>query len=40
MPGSNGGEYSPPLIEYVESWGSRGLWGSVCCPPLTRRFSF
>ena len=32
VPGSNGGEYSPRLIEYVESWGSRGLWGSVCSP--------
>jgi hypothetical protein len=32
IPGSTGGEYSPRLIEYVESWGSRGLWGSVCSP--------
>jgi hypothetical protein len=32
VPGSNGGEYSPRLIEYVDSWGSRGLWGSVCSP--------
>lgn len=32
MPGSNGGEYSPRLIEFVESWGDRGLWGSVCAP--------
>jgi hypothetical protein len=32
MPGSTGGEYSPRLIEYVDSWGSRGLWGSVCSP--------
>jgi hypothetical protein len=32
VPGSNGGEYSPRLIEYVESWGERGLWGSVCSP--------
>ena len=32
VPGSNGGEYSPRLIEYVESWGTRGLWGSVCEP--------
>ncbi len=30
VPGANGGEYSPRLIEFVESWGSRGLWGSVC----------
>src|SRR5690606_21414126 len=32
IPGSTGGEYAPRLIEYVESWGSRGLWGSVCSP--------
>jgi hypothetical protein len=32
IPGSTGGEYSPRLIEYVESWGERGLWGSVCSP--------
>jgi hypothetical protein len=32
IPGSNGGEYSPRLIDYVESWGERGLWGSVCSP--------
>lgn len=32
IPGSTGGEYSPRLIEYVESWGSRGLWGSICSP--------
>jgi len=30
IPGSTGGEYSPRLIEFVESWGSMGLWGSVC----------
>lgn len=30
VPGSNGGEYSPRLIEFAESWGGRGLWGSVC----------
>lgn len=30
--GSNGGEYSPNLIEFAESWGARGLWGSVCAP--------
>jgi hypothetical protein len=30
VPGSNGGEYSPRLIEFAESWGTRGLWGSVC----------
>ena len=30
VPGSNGGEYSPRLIEFVESWDNRGLWGSVC----------
>jgi hypothetical protein len=32
VPGSNGGEYSPRLIEYVDSWDERGLWGSVCSP--------
>ncbi|MBC8072376.1 MAG: hypothetical protein IAG13_28900 [Deltaproteobacteria bacterium] len=32
VPGSNGGEYSPRLIEFAESWGSRGSWGSVCSP--------
>jgi hypothetical protein len=32
MPGSTGGEYSPRLIEFVESFGTRGLWGSVCSP--------
>ncbi len=30
--GSNGGEYSPRLIEFVETFGTRGLWGSVCAP--------
>ncbi len=30
--GSNGGEYSPRLIEFAESWGTRGSWGSVCAP--------
>jgi hypothetical protein len=32
MPGSTGGEYSPRLISFVESFGTRGLWGSVCEP--------
>jgi hypothetical protein len=32
VPGSNGGEYSPRLIAFAESWGTRGLWGSVCAP--------
>lgn len=32
VPGSNGGEYSPQLIEFVEAFGDRGLWGSVCAP--------
>jgi hypothetical protein len=32
VPGSNGGEYSPRLIEMVESFGDRGVWGSVCAP--------
>ncbi|HWB75923.1 MAG TPA: hypothetical protein VG755_13235 [Nannocystaceae bacterium] len=32
VPGSNGGEYSPRLIAFSESWGTRGLWGSVCSP--------
>jgi hypothetical protein len=32
VPGSNGGEYSPRLIEFVDSFGARGLWGSVCEP--------
>ncbi len=32
IPGSTGGEYSPRLIEFVESFGDRGLWGSVCAP--------
>lgn len=32
VPGSNGGEYSPRLIEFVEAFGERGLWGSVCAP--------
>jgi hypothetical protein len=30
--GSNGGEYSPRLIDMVESFGDRGVWGSVCAP--------
>lgn len=30
--GSNGGEYSPRLIDFVESFGERGVWGSVCEP--------
>ena len=32
VPGSNGGEYSPRLIDFVDAWGDRGLWGSVCAP--------
>jgi hypothetical protein len=32
IPGSTGGEYSPRLIAFAESWGMRGLWGSVCSP--------
>jgi hypothetical protein len=32
VPGSTGGEYSPRLISFAESWGTRGLWGSVCSP--------
>jgi hypothetical protein len=32
VPGSNGGEYSPRLIDFVEAFGTRGLWGSVCEP--------
>jgi len=32
VPGSTGGEYSPRLISFVESFGDRGLWGSVCSP--------
>jgi hypothetical protein len=32
IPGSTGGEYSPRLIAFAESWGGRGLWGSVCAP--------
>ncbi|MEM6993130.1 MAG: hypothetical protein AAF721_21635 [Myxococcota bacterium] len=28
--GSNGGEYSPRLIEVVDGFAPRGVWGSVC----------
>jgi hypothetical protein len=38
MPGSTGGEYSPRLIQFVESWGTRGLWGSVCAPDYSAFF--
>ncbi len=38
VPGSNGGEYSPRLIEFVESFGDRGLWGSVCAPDYSPFF--
>jgi hypothetical protein len=39
VPGSNGGEYSPRLIEFVESFGARGLWGSVCAPDYSDLFA-
>ena len=38
VPGSTGGEYSPRLISFVESFGDRGLWGSVCAPDYSDFF--
>ncbi len=38
VPGSTGGEYSPRLISFVESFGARGLWGSVCSPDYSDFF--
>ncbi|HET6582868.1 MAG TPA: hypothetical protein VFG69_05460 [Nannocystaceae bacterium] len=39
VPGSTGGEYSPRLISFVESFGDRGLWGSVCAPDYSDFFA-
>ena len=39
VPGSTGGEYSPRQIAFVESFGARGLWGSVCEPDYSPFFS-